>query len=190
MKRIHFPLSLTLCVLITSCATELADHRMVSDAWLDTSPRRPQLPARPSDGITHWNAGLPSARAVSMARKSSAKAGRPVSHPTPVPRSDYAGQESYDLSPGYITGYRSHYRSRGGHPRHGRYQSQRQVYERTVEKVGPSIVPRMDVPLIDRSAGASSSTQYTYPARDYAGGSRQPGNKPHTASTRGGRGRR
>lgn len=189
MKSITLLLSLLIGALSISCTTDLSDYNdrdAVSDAWLDTPPRTPQRPARPADGITHWNRGLPPAGAVKQAHV--------ISKPSSVParsKTNSGKQNDQQISTGhtgYHTGYTTHYIHgvhRGGHRHHhGRAQT---GFVRTVEKVGPSIVPRLNVPETIRRAPTPPKTYHNSKNRRSNRGDHHTSNKGKNRGDHGGR---
>jgi len=144
MKTACILFSLVGCVLSVACVTRKPVEKGVSDAWLDT-PRRPhsQL-AGPKNGLTHWKTGLPPARkaaAVSQTPRAGKdwRAGGGVTAPAPsIESSSRYGV----VHTRYLDRSRYHHHVRGG---------SQSGYVRHVEKVGPSIVPQLSVPLSTRS---------------------------------------
>lgn len=165
MKHLAHSAIFALCSLSLSCTTSPPDHQMVSDAWLDTTPRKAEYPPRSANGITHWNAGLPPAR--THHDSPSNQAGSPVSSAKTAREISGAADDSswgsYRVSSSYPVLYQSHqkhYRHHRCRRHHDRSRPQRQSYQRTVEKVGPSIVPQAKVPLTDRSRADSGLRSY------------------------------
>ncbi len=148
MKTACLYFSLIGCVLSVACVTRQPVAEGVSDAWLDTPWRPHSQPAGPENGLTHWKAGLPPARkaaavAITSQVPGEEKDGRAdgvVTAPAP-PAQDFF---RYGVVHTRYLG-----RSRRHHPVRGNPQSE---YVRQVEKVGPSIVPRLTVPLSTRSS--------------------------------------
>lgn len=154
-----FPYSvISLCaapVLLVSCATSDYTATGVSDAWLDTPVRAPGAPGRPQSTLADLNTGLPSAapvRAISQQRTEPPPAAPACTERhAEAPRRHAEAPRHVDR--GYTGGgywaastYRHHH---GRHPHsHG---VARPGYTRTVEKVGPHILPQPPVPLSTRS---------------------------------------
>lgn len=157
MKIVYFLCSLVPCFVSVSCVTQgLTDHR-VNDAyaWLDTPPRSHLRDTRPQSTLTQWKTALPPAR-----ERGSAVSIPQVNRASVEQREDVGrSRQNYNFH-GSTQDNRTSYRGNGGNARRhyqhhdGRGVPQRQGrqgYVRTVEKVGPSIVPQLSAPLSTRS---------------------------------------
>ena len=144
MKTACLYFSLIGCVLSVACVTRQPVAEGVSDAWLDTPWRPHSQPAGPENGLTHWQAGLPPARKAATVAVTSQvpRAGTDGVVAAPAP----SAQDYFRYG---VVHTRYLGRSRRHHPARGGSQSE---YVRQVEKVGPSIVPRLTVPLSTRSS--------------------------------------
>jgi hypothetical protein len=158
-----------LCGAVLSCTTSSPDNIICeSMAWLDTKPRKAEYPPRPADGITHWHTGLPAATQDNLPHPSHAES-KVASH-----RNDQSGGDQTAAPAGaparhwqYLpSSYPVLYRTEGRRRHRSRCHSPgncprkpRQTYHRCVEKVGPAIVPRANVPLVHRSAGTRASRE-------------------------------
>ncbi len=151
MKAACLFLALIGAVLSVGCVARQPVALGVSDAWLNTPWRAHSQPVGPKNGLTHWKVGLPPVRkaATVALRPQAARAGKGgrdghadglVAAPTP------SAVDSF----GYGVVH-TRYRGRPGRHHHVRGDSQSD-YVRQVEKVGPSIVPRLRVPLSTRSS--------------------------------------
>lgn len=155
---------LPLCGLALSCRTIPPDPLVVSDEWLDTPPRKAGYPPRAADGITHWNAGLPAAGIREASRPSHPGSGiagqqayQTENRMVSTPANDLV-RHPYTVISSYPVYYRMDTRRRHGshcHPPGNPARTPRQSYQRSVEKVGPPMVPRLNVPLVDRSLGTA-----------------------------------
>lgn len=138
------------CVLSVSCTTLTTQEWVsegVSDAWLDTPARVPSGPTRPQSELTHWKTGLPPARQAAVA---AVQASSPVS---PRRRDDLVvsppSSSSYQTAGHWVGNTR--YLGGSSNPPHYKGIAQRQPFVRTVKKVGPSIVPQLDIPQSTRT---------------------------------------
>lgn len=157
MKIACFFCALVLCFVSVSCVTqELADPGVSSVyAWLDTPPRPHMRDTRPQSTLTEWKTGLPPRREARVAVRNESQVSQASKHRASNKDrgdSDRSRQniDSYSYSQGYRTSYAGRSRKYRRHD-HGSVAPQRQGFVRTVEKVGPSIVPQLSVPLSTRS---------------------------------------
>ena len=155
MKFFSLYLSLALSGLLISCSTIHPDHSAVSADWLDITPRKADYPPRQADGITHWNIGLPPVQAQRDSPQN--HSGPALATRTTSSQADDASQNLHREPAAYVFHHQPLYRSRRYRSHYDPPRTQRQPFQRTVEKVGPSIVPRPAAPVIDRTLGASSS---------------------------------
>lgn len=158
-KQIAVLMALTLGGIMTSCTTIPADHSMVSSDWLRTQPREAEHPQRHAGGVAHQDIHLPSTRpqrprpAPQQAPGQTAEAvasqpGQKQIQPPPFP-------PHYGHS--LLIGHRRmrHHVSR--YPAiFGDRRKVSQNYERSVETIGPAMVPRGIVPVVDWSADTNS----------------------------------
>lgn len=149
MKTPCFLCTLVLCFMSVSCVTrELTDHSVSSVyAWLDTPPRPHWRDPRPQSTLTQWKTGLPPARTAVSSVPAPSK--NRASH---VQRGDSDLSRQKNDSHSYFQGCRTSYSGRSRRHYHdARVVPQRQGFVRTVEKVGPSIVPQLSAPQSTRS---------------------------------------
>lgn len=150
MSPHYFILTAAVCGLLASCATSDYQASGVSDAWLDTPERVSDAPKLPQSTLTHWKTGLPSAEHVRAITRQRNEVVRPVvsTHRKEKDRDRRRADDDYYRAP-RVSGYwvASPHRYRHNHHR----RTSRPPYTRTVEKVGPSIVPQPEVPLSTRS---------------------------------------
>jgi|FLMP01.1.fsa_nt_emb hypothetical protein len=155
MKFLFLLSSLVMSVLTISCTSnlnELTDQNAVSDAWLDTAPRVSQRPHRPADGITHWKYGPSMDRITTYSPRSKpARSAQPAEVASSKQKT--TRPETHYISSGYTTHYGASHR--------GHHRAPNQGFVRTVEQVGPSIVPRLSVPTVVRSPQAVSTRNHS-----------------------------
>ncbi|MFK7912144.1 MAG: hypothetical protein AB8F34_16325 [Akkermansiaceae bacterium] len=135
--------------LLVSCATSNYEATGVSDIWLDTPVRKSDAPKRPQSTLTDLKISLPSVAHVSSLKK----------QPWPsrvstrdseieIAQADAPRQlEDIERSLNGVAASRYYSDRQHSYP----INSPRPPYERKVEKVGPSIVPRPPVSLSTRS---------------------------------------
>lgn len=188
--KIHLRLAIASCgMLLISCSTQQpTDSSAIRDAyaWLDTSPRASQQPARSADGITHWNAGLPTAHAARTPAKNRSRSTEATRSRQWSGASAYQG--NYDATPGYATHYRVGHGYRRGsrrptQPTPFQYQGKPSDQGRSTY-VGPSIVPQGIVPLVDRSQ--KNATGYHGTQNNSKRGNKHNDSSSHRHKTRNG----
>ena len=166
MKSLPLVVLLALSGLTASCTTIHPEHSAVNAAWLDTTPRKAEHPPRQADGITHWTTGLPPARTQPENPPNYSSPALVTS--TTSSQADEPPQDLHREPLSYVIHHRTNDRGRGHRSRCNPPRAQRQPFERTVEKVGPSIVPRPTAPLIDRTLGASGPLNHGLSQRSRA----------------------
>ena len=144
-SRLFSPVALIICCCFVSCVTTDYASSDASDAWLDTAPRVSQQPKRPQSTLADWNTGLPSVAHVKelhereQQRRWSKSEQMPAAYaPREAENHSVRGGYSYTVHSYWPGSYRAHCRK-------GHRNSGREPYVRSVEKVGPSIVPRAPV---------------------------------------------
>lgn len=155
--RVYMALLIPLILggILPSCTTVTPDHSMVSNGWLQTQPRKAEYPARDAGGIAHWDTSLPPAqgqppqqgqpsasapRTDAVFSQPAQERGQPVRYPPYYGHSWLAGHKPIrhrvSRQPSYFANQ----------------QKVGQNYQRSVETIGPAMVPRGNVPLVDWSA--------------------------------------
>lgn len=154
-----FNLPVCLVATISCCfvSCSVSDYHAVgvSDAFLDTPVRKSDVPYFAQSSTSDWKTGLPSADYVASLRQQRQLVGQPkaVSAPPASVNAEY--REGYypvrthrvvrhHIAPHYYG--KKKYRKYGGH-----HHVKRTPHVRTVEKVGPSIVPQPPLPSSTRS---------------------------------------